>query len=485
MNRIDTCVGLRRRAWKLVIAMSALGALPLWAQDAARVVPSTSAQNSPSGSRLADGSLKTAALPVIGPSLTPSAKWQNNVSAQISAPLLNQFMERSVNDQRQVQENMMGAQSTGNAFTTGKINVELVPFTERVLMNIHFVGRTDVPDNVSQRGSVSVFSTCNTSVDARKPVYVDVNGVHPQPAQAQCASSVQVSDVNAKNRFVEKIGWRKTERMHGQMEQAASERAQVRSAQQLDEQANPLLANADMAFKEKFLTPLKTRGVFPARMQFSSTASHIHVSALEASPTQRGATSSPQLNMKHDLALGAHESFLENTCELTLAGKKVTDKQFLELMKLATGESPRHLWIHAHAPRWDVTLAKRKPLMIRLEEGRATATISFENASRADDQLNQPFKLSFVYRPELVAGSHQLIREGDLKFEFDDKHAAAAPSQELQAFFTKKLFAVFREEIHFDGLVPPAGGTWGKLRQVEAKELRTQAGWLVLGYQLK
>ena len=107
------------------------------------------------------------------------------------------------------------------------------------------------------------------------------------------------------------------------------------------------------------------------------------------------------------------------------------------------------------------------PLIIKFEDGRVTATLAFEQANRGNEQLLQPFQVSVTYRPEIAPDGPRIIREGELRFAFGDQKSPTDQATDIQAFFMKKFAAFFEEEIYFDGFVPPAGGNWGKLKQIE------------------
>ena len=67
--------------------------------------------------------------------------------------------------------------------------------------------------------------------------------------------------------------------------------------------------------------------------------------------------------------------------------------------------------------------------------------------------------------------------------------AVGLPSQpankkEIVSFLTKKFSAFYQKDLYFDGMVPPVGGSGGKLRQLQLTRFSTDAGWLLLGYSL-
>ena len=56
--------------------------------------------------------------------------------------------------------------------------------------------------------------------------------------------------------------------------------------------------------------------------------------------------------------------------------------------------------------------------------------------------------------------------------------------QEFLDFIQWKFNAIMPDALYADGLVPPAGGSFGLLRQLLPKEYSFHDGWMVIGYQL-
>src|SRR5262249_28582813 len=79
----------------------------------------------------------------------------------------------------------------------------------------------------------------------------------------------------------------------------------------------------------------------------------------------------------------------------------------------------------------------------------------------------------------------RLARVGDLVVEFAEGRPLYEPFEEqFRDFLRRKFSGVFLSEIYFDGLMPPAGGSWGKLRRLNLTQLASGQGWFSIGYEL-
>jgi hypothetical protein len=75
---------------------------------------------------------------------------------------------------------------------------------------------------------------------------------------------------------------------------------------------------------------------------------------------------------------------------------------------------------------------------------------------------------------------------GDVGVEFsqpDDGSPVDESNAQFKRFLHRKFAAIFPPDLYFDGLVPPAGGFWARLRHLNLTQLKAQDGWLAIGYE--
>jgi hypothetical protein len=409
----------------------------------------------------------------------------DNGFIQLSSRALNLAFERDVEDRRMVQESILGATASGLVSTRGRVTAHLVPGHGQGMFEVRLAGIASVGNGAAQRRAVTILTSVNTSIDARKRVLVGETGLHPLAANASCESVVCVNEIVARRRLVEAFAGRRIARRHPELEHATARRAEVRASQDLDLQCNALLGEVQSVFRDKIREPLLRNQLWPAQMTFHTTANHLQMYALQANDFQSGAPErAPAVNPRHDIAVGFHESLVRNVCESTLRGTAIKDRHWLELMKALTGQAPRSLWVHDRSVPWEVTFADERPAAVEFKDDGFQLTLRFDRIRRGEQYLARPVVLTTGHRLERSPEGAVLIRRGDLRVEFADGRAADADEMELVAFVKRKLEAVFQPELYFDGLVPPVGRTWDKIRQLELKEFAAENGWLTFGYQL-
>ncbi|REJ67910.1 MAG: hypothetical protein DWQ31_10075 [Planctomycetota bacterium] len=416
---------------------------------------------------------------------------------RVSNRLIGSMLRRVIDDVRPFNRSSGRITTRGTARTTGDVYLQPVPSTADAAFDIRLIGTIRSPDMVSRQRNVVVRSTCVTQVDARKRVRVTNGGITFESASANCRSELEVVDVDAPRRFVERLASRRANRQISQYESETEGIARREISGQLDTEVDVPIKEANNVFNNHFRVPSIRFGAWPKQMDFYSRFDHVGANVHIAGTGRIGA---PQPRLpdadEFDLGLLFHESFLDNYCAAMFAGRTIVDRQWANLVSIMTGREPRSLWVHDRTPSWSITFHELRPLEVDFDDDRFTISIRTQAATRGEELLDRPVLLAATYRVELGRDGAVLVREGDLTAQFDDgldsasAEAAAASEgtsleQEMLAMLAYKFNGVLQPEMHFDGLVPPAGGSLGRLREIEMQAFRAREGWLTLGFRLR
>ena len=203
-----------------------------------------------------------------------------NGAALVSADFINLLLARGVKQTTDVAEELMGAYTVGQVQTRGRITADLVPNRHGGIVDVCLRGRAEAPQNTAYKGSVTVVSSSQTSIDARKRMLVDARGLRMLPAVATCRTSIEVQDVSAGGPIIERFARRRVDRLQSEAEQDASQRAQQRIAAELDREAQGPLEQAQAAFLQKVRQPALECDAFPQHVQVSTTDKHLYLKLL-------------------------------------------------------------------------------------------------------------------------------------------------------------------------------------------------------------
>lgn len=410
---------------------------------------------------------------------------RTNGVAQVSRRFVNLLMAQKVEEQNMISDFVLGSRIWGPSFTTGSVSFGMVPNSLQGALEVRLEGQNACPSNVAERGRISVYSSAFTTIRAKKTVLFSERGLTLTPAVSSCASSIQINGVQARSRILERLASRRANQLVPQAEQSAAQRAQVEASSKLDEQADAALGGIHDMFCNKIRAPLIRLDALPPQLRFSSDQNYLRLLLGQYNGTQLApATPAPLVPHKYDLAGYAHQSLVTNLCESVLSGASVPDVAWLELMNLLTGTSPRPLWVHDRGERWSVTLANQQPIVARFEGDRIGITLRLSQIQRGERYFEQPVEVEARFVPKITREGPAFTRDGDLKISFSETLAGES-QHDLRRWLTRKFGAVFPAELHLHGLVPPTGGSLGKLRQLRLAEFRSSSGWLSLGYQLE
>ncbi len=285
------------------------------------------------------------------------------------------MLAQAVAEQRFISDVILGTQTRGIAQTQAQVMFGTVPSDGRGTLEVRLEGRTDCPANVAQRRRVSVISASQTSIRASKNVHFSELGLALTPATAVCSTSVQISDVEAGRRFIERLAMRRAGQLAPQAEAAASRRAEAEASSKLDQEADAAMGRMNKFVCDNIRAPLIRTGALPALLNFSTDNRHLRLVMAQYNREQLGAsTGGPHLPGEIDLGGTVHESLVNNFCETLLKGSTIHDQSWRELMNLLTGSSPRQLWVHDREERWSVTMAPKRPVAVRFADQRITVT---------------------------------------------------------------------------------------------------------------
>ena len=443
------------------------------------------------GERLAYLELSSGASPEVLTVLRERFDHPNSF-LRVKNRMVRQMLKRDLNDERVFSRSDGQVTTRGTAYTTGKVSMQTSPSAHGAAFDVRMVGLIDAPNMVSRQRNVTVRSSCRTQVNAWKRITFTDTGFTLEPARAVCDSTIQINDISARGPVIEALAGRRADRKLPEFEQESAKIAQREITAQIDKEVETAIKEADHVYHDLFRTPLIRFGALPKRMDFSTTMDHVHATIHMTGGDRLGAPGEPPLiDPKFDIGLLLHESFIDNYCAIMFGGKTIRDKQWVNIMNIMTGVEPRVLWVHDRTDRWSFTFHEQRPLEVDFRDGLMTFTMRSSAVMRAGQTFERSVLIRAAYRMDIGRHSVSFVRQGDLVTRWDDtatdagQQTRANPKDdELIAFLARKFNGVLQPEIHFDGLVPPAGGSLGKLRQIQIRKFDLTSGWMTIGFEV-
>jgi hypothetical protein len=424
--------------------------------------------------------LRASAFDGVDPSQEPSAL---GGFAHISKRVLADLLRRELTLDQRITETIMNMTMRGTAHVTCQIGLDLIPNPNIANLRLTMTGRASMDDGVATMRRIQVFSSSNTQISGSKDVFFSTEGLRLVPTRADCRTSIQVHDIAAPLRLIERIAWRRVSSMQSDVENSASQRASRRAEQQLEAEAGRPLAQLHRQYLESVYQPLVRRKALPD-VRFSTTQGHLSVRLLSRDK-QREEVVGTAPETACDIAVCLSDSYVNELAALLIGGATFADHQFADLMATITGKTPRPLWVHARAEPWSVVADASCPLTVSFDDNQINVALRIGRALRGQETLKRPIDIAASYSLEITPDGPRLIRVGDVGIKFADGGSAYETFEEqFRDFLRRKFSGVFLSEIYFDGLMPPVGGSWGKLRRLNLTQFESGHGWFALGYEL-
>ena len=240
-----------------------------------------------------------------------------NAIVQISGRLLTNLLQRDIERNTDIRDNVLGTSVRGNSITRLHVVPQLVPDGNRGVVQFHFTGTTVSPRMVGRNGPATSLSSSYSSVDASKTAILTQQGIQLQPTVASCQTQLSIDGISARLRIVQRIARRQANRTHGASQAITAEHTRLRVQQEIDLEASKLLAQANDRLNNMIGSPWLERETLPKLCRFSTTSRYLRVELGECGHSYIPAPKdAPKIDDQHDFALIVHQSAAKGVYEI-------------------------------------------------------------------------------------------------------------------------------------------------------------------------
>ncbi|MBN1912153.1 MAG: hypothetical protein JW818_20705 [Pirellulales bacterium] len=410
-----------------------------------------------------------------------------NLMIRMSSPLVSAGFEDKVDDTSPVHDVILGTTVHGTGHTIGTVTATLSDDPQDAAIELLFRGQTE-SSTIGRNGPVRIHSQGLTDLEARKQVVFDAEGIRTMPSVADASTSTDIQSIQAVRggRFVERIAWRRACRDKGRAEAIASCHAEAKLNRRINEEADAKVAKANEDFRTKVRAPLFARRVWPEMLQFKTSKDALHVVVLQAGSAQLAALAAPpELTGESDLAVRVHESMINNGAETLLAGRTLSEDEFLKTVKDILGEVPERLQAQKDAEPWAISFASVEPFTVTFAENGFVVAIRANAWFRGDSEY-PPMNVTAAYKIERDKHGLVAVRQGDLavfppNFK-QGKDKLSAREQTIRRLLTDRLDRVLEAKLKPRGVLE-LRGQWKKAGSLQLDTWQTAKGWMILTWQ--
>ncbi|MCS7239446.1 MAG: hypothetical protein NZ899_14435 [Thermoguttaceae bacterium] len=413
-----------------------------------------------------------------------------NLRAIASEELVQELIERPVDDTGPVYDVILGTELFGTGHTVGRLYARLVPNEKAGLLVIGIEGEIRTKAT-GYNGPVRVLTRGRTQIVAEKVVGLGGRRLESSPAYAEASTTSELDALWAVRggRLVESIAWRRAITQKPLAEWIAARHAEERMNERFDREFDQRLAQWRQDLTRRFLDPLDDRGLMPAHLVWQSTSKFLAVEGWLAGRLGLTAeTLPPDIGQESDLQLAVHESAVNYGLADSVAAMIVRELDLKRWAEATFKRVPAWMEVEDPAEPWTVRLANEAPIEVDFRDGKFRITLRGQTYQKGDRSY-PGMDVTAIYRLEVGAAGPVAIREGDIAiyppgFETGERRLSAR-EQVLRTLLERRFAKVFPPQWEAPTL------QWerqiqGKEKKVELRPITWQAnsGWLVIAWSL-
>jgi hypothetical protein len=412
-----------------------------------------------------------------------------NFHVQIGKELLEFGVGGTVDDVAPIDDVILGTVVHGTGRTVGLTKVALTPNPTFASFDV-LLNAANYSNNVGRNGPVCIYSTGQTGLSADKRMWLDETGLHSHSAQAAAEAHTTINNiVSIKGRaLVERIAWRKANEQLCEAEAIASQHAASRLRSRVDDQADPLIQQANQQYEAKARQPLDERRAFPAVLTFDTIASALEIHGREALASQLAApTAPPALTRPADITVRVHESAINNAAETVLTGMRLTDDMVQRMAVELLGRLPNQLKPEENKEPFTIVFpmenSSAQPITVSFADNGATVTLRGKEYYTGE-QKQPGMNVTALYKFEKMQTGYRAVRQGNLQiygFGLVPGSRRSLRQEGIYSVLQAKFGKIFAPEIKLEGF-KFNNGKLAAAGQLVPHEIVSDGGWLAIGY---
>jgi hypothetical protein len=410
---------------------------------------------------------------------------QPNLHVRASHRLVGAGIARPVDEVTPVNDVILGTNITGIGRTVGKVDLKLVPATDKATLDTVLSGKVH-SRTVGRNGPATIHSNGITEIEGRKRIVIDERGLASYPATATAKTTTTITGIAAGRSgsgMVQRIATKKVYEAKPEAEQVGSQHAAARVKRRVEEEAAVGLGKAHWNYVNKVRNPLLRRREFPSLFRLSTTDDSLFVIAQQANRFQIGAPDNPpSVTVENDLAVQVHESMVNNFAAALLGGVTLKEEEVQKQATELLGELPERLKSEIDRDPWSITFAKIRPVTIHFADNGFQVTVRGQRYTSGDRDF-QAMNVTADYKIEADGGGFRLVRKDELQIEppnFVKGKSLSGRQIALKTLLEKRFGKMLDKEVKSKGLVLP--GRWREAGRLDPKQLQSGGGWLVAAW---
>jgi len=404
-----------------------------------------------------------------------------NVRIAVAGDLLNRLLPQREPEHAPVRDTVLGTPVRGNSVTSTKVKVRLLPDPNRVRLALEINGTVSSLTR-SSHGPATFYNDGDSCYTARKPLEIDLRGIHLSPAEVEVHHDTRLRGVRTNfdpiplvGPLFQEVARSQHEKKQPAFNQEVRRKVAYRARGRIDSEAEQRLGELARRLRQQVLEPVEALALEPTVIRAQTTPRRFIMRLRLAGEDQLGGSTPRPMAPGDSLAsFQVHETALNNVVErLALAGRTFT---LPDLSRHVAGRLNRPAGWKVRPADEDVIIsfAKEDPVNVRCKDGRVTLILSIARLQKPPRTWKN-FRVRVNYRPRTSGRSADLVRDGII-------HLAADRLSIGSQVAIRGVFARIFSKQRSVELTPKQFAEDRNLADLAVTQFTIDEGWIAIAY---
>lgn len=396
----------------------------------------------------------------------------------VSGAFLRQSFARPVYQTNPVNEMILGTHICGNSVMSGSVVPELVPSNHNAMLRLQLLGQFS-SNNVGENRGVRLTTSSQASVSACETVQLTDHGIIILNDTGVSSSfSSHINSIQHNLKIVRKIASKKAAEQKPQADAIGKSKLESRVSTQFHEQLTEQLSESNARLTPTSFPVLTRLGVNrPQRNSWSSNSYLALLWSAREGDQLAAPSSCPLVVPTEGLTAQIHQSMITNYLNPVLSGRVIRNSDLEKFAKQFGAGVGEDMAKEANGENWSITLASYHPVEVEFVDNLVSFQIRTTRLDRGDQALAQPATIFATYKIEVVDGTIQLHRQGDVQIQFAGRAQRGIRATTLRGFLKSKFNEAFKETL-FKDPVRPTDRLPAEAPPIRVSSMITGEGWL-------
>ncbi len=422
---------------------------------------------------------------------------QSNAVFTINERLVQQAVNRAVNQSQPVRDCILGTRLVGMASLNGTVTADLQPSIGAALLSVSLQGQFS-SSNRGYNGPVVLNTVGVGQVFATRNLLLNESGVSAQPAFVRANLSSQIQSIEHRLRIVRRIAKKKAAEQKPQADRIAVDKLRRQVGEQFIRETNESQAMAPADPLAKVRPWLGRLDLVEPTRTWGSSFDTLYIQGLLSRSDQLGSpVSPPPVTGVYDIAVQIHETLVDNAVSPLLAGRTVSESDIEPLLAMSgmtkTSNDTSTVAIDPLAlererdandeaePPFEIDFARVRPVIFEAREGRLRVGVRGTRFAQGQRELSRAMEITAEYVPAIdPSGNYLLIRDGDVGVTFPGRGRLTISQSAIKTTIQKSFAEVFPPQIADKPIIVPPDAPLDAIRGrvYRPSQIRADNGWL-------